>query len=378
MSPTVTVTVTDTNGNTSAPASASWTVAAPTTGQPWMGSSVPSNQNQGGYQQWDYVRIYDFGTNGSEAIAAFNDHGVRGMGISDSGITPSTSPTSVASQVRALLIGFYEGSGSAARQDVELHVALENEYGDHITTGNLSNWIAQHAAAADTILEMQGGVRRFPKASLWADPTHYQEQRRAGGSNPLPVTLDQSLHPIARHLMRTGGGVAWSMYVPGRESTVNDPTFDKPTTLEADRYNLNKGYITRCYMRTRDARTQGRTDLGDPTAAMRIACWEIGIGNDPNDNDHRPYFVVHSLVDTNLTLSQTYSLPIAALTWWDQQLTKDGELQSDNPFSHEPTATNPSTAYAWRNALSMDHRRGGSHAGTSWPNNPKSSWPTGA
>lgn len=354
------------------PASNMLTFTTPTTPPPpppattmLMGCSS-SNNDHGGYARWDAWRTYKW----SEALtlAAHTNPTPKVLAVTSSGIPNLEgryfgSYSEAYNRYKPLLETFYYGSGSAARQNIELHIANGNEYS--VDVANTTSAINGFVEGCRGIYEAThflnpDGTRRYPLASSWADPTHDHERQGI---------VERSLHPAVRWL----DGVGWSMYPPGRSQTDADPTFVQPSFIESDRTDGPSGYLMRAFYRTNQARIEKRRVLGQ-SANLKISCWEIGIGDDPNDRDHRPYFAAHSLAGGIAQLGINYGIEVAIACWWDQEKQGGGP---QNRLSDEPTATNPSTATAWRGWRSYNHNFGGTHP-SNWPLNPKPGWKGGA
>jgi hypothetical protein len=283
---------------------------------------------------------------------------------------------------------FYYGTGSAERKNVELHIGNGNEYGDKIlqTQAQLDGWVAGCKGIYDATRRLNtDGTRRYPLASSWIDPTHEQENQRDAlndnGSACWSVAITAAA--AAPYL----DGIAWSMYPPGRSSTEYDPTYNFPSFVEADRYDVQKGFLYRCFKRTQEAQAAARTATGNPNFKLKIACWEVGIGDDPDDTVTRPYYAVYGLVGSMGRLAKEMGLEMTEIIWWDQQkkeapnergphpqnILSTGETRIYNGTGDpslttsyvnvsstdanaytagalgERTATNPSTRVAWQN-----------------------------
>lgn len=308
-----------------------------------MGVSNSPN-NHGGFPKWDVVRVYQF----SQAVGAFNEFSPKVISLTDSNTNLQGGAAS-ATALKNFLETFYYGTGSAERQNCEIHFANGNEYGDKVTN---------QSAFADTVRRMyevihtvSGGVRRYPKAKMGLDPTHYQEKQ---GMIVKSITSD-----VAPYL----DFIAWSMYPPGRESTSADPTFTKPGTDPVS----TGGFLERCFQRTLAAQKLAGHSL-------EIECWEIGIGDDPDDKDHRPYYLANSLISWCEKRAKALGLKMPVFIWWDAEVAGGN---SQNILSDEPANTLPSTAKVLREWRTFLPEYGGTKP-ASWPTAPKSTWPTGA
>lgn len=317
-----------------------YTVSAPQA-LPLMGVSVPNwgpavqyQPLHGGYSQWDVIRVYDF----DKAVSGFNEFAPKRIALTDAGAAIQGGQTS-ADKLRAFLDTF---RSNPARDDCEIWFANGNEYADNVT--NVSAFV-------DTVARMRDVVDDYPGVKLGLDPTHFQEKQGE---------VAVSLHPAAVYL----DFVAWSAYPPGRSNTGPDPTFTKPVTNP----DATGGHLERCIQRTLAAQAVA----GHP---LEICIWEVGIGDDPNDRDHRPYYAVHSIARWFYERATELGLTVDHMLWWDQQKNEAGA--PENVLSNEPSATSPSTGTAWRLWPTLIPEYGGTKP-PNWPDGPKASWPTGA
>lgn len=308
-----------------------------------MGVSNSPNTH-GGFAKWDVVRVYQFG----QAVGVFNEFSPKVIALTDSNTNLQGGATS-ATALKNFLETFYYGTGSDTRKNCEIHFANGNEYGDKVNN---------QVAFADTVKRMYdvihttvGGVRRYPKAKMGLDPTHYQEK-----SGLIAKSITAEVAPYLDFL-------AWSMYPPGRESTSADPTFTKPGTDPA----VTGGFLERCFQRTLAVQTLAKHPV-------EIACWEIGIGDDPDDKDHRPYYLAHSLISWCEKRAKALKLQMPVFIWWDAEVAGGN---SQNILADEPTTTSPSTAKVLRDWRTFIPEYGGTKP-ANWPTGPKPTWPTGA
>lgn len=357
-----------------------------------------SDENHGGTNDWDSWRVYNF----ADALVLANRTGAnhpKALALTDSGTSNRgaiyTSYNTAFNNWRDWLDEFYySGDGSqtgqimnAARADVELHIANGNEYGKDITAGNLAGFIDGCRGIYDaTRILNPNGQRRYPLASTWLDPTHNQEGEsvvveNGGTSSNTTITLKESIYPVVQYL----DGVAWSMYPPGREQTVDVPTLDWPSFDPDLPYTLvnpadprqgatvrsQRGWLTRCFVRTFEAQDPATNPYLTAFHPLRIAVWEIGIGAYTADQTMRPYYSV-ALIASMRRLCEQFSLDMATMHWWDQQLTDNGVPQSNNILSDEtsPTGTQISTRVALQNWKQYSIWDGGI-APAAWNNNPK-------
>lgn len=357
---------------------ASFTVptAPPPTIDMLVGSSDAGN-GQGGFNAWDLWRIYTKGNllnkmdmaGASRPLAIFysEDGG-------DDFAAPSGSKTyqTVFNHYLAELNDIYytnaTGQTHTGRWGIRLYFLSGNENSDK---GTLSGGHSAAQIAYFRNVSMKGlydachyidpttGQRRFPDAYAGSNPTQNHEQ---GGIVAEWLEPSALYHDI----------VVWSMYPPGRQSTVDDPTFNWPSFTESRRTNLQDGFLIRCFYRTKQAEAQARIDSGNASRVMMIGCGEVGIGQDPGDSTTRPYYAVHALLGGMAKLSAQYSLPMPGACWWDNS---KGATSPQNILNDEPATTNPSTAEAIRDWQGLNHQFGGTHP-ASWSNNPKAGWKT--
>jgi hypothetical protein len=360
-----------------------------TTFAPLMGCSN-SSRDHGGTYDWDAWRVYSF----SDALERANVTGAshpKVLGVTDSGNSLArgdiyTSRQSAYNNWSAWLERFYyTDPGAASRQDVELHIANGNEYGDKPTSSTLAGFIQGCQGIYDaTRITNPDGTRRYPLASAWLDPTHNQEhesilKEEGDPAGNIPLTLKETIYPVVQYL----DGIAWSMYPPGRESTSADPTFDYPSFDPDLPYNTalpalqrsQRGFLMRCFRRTFDAQYPTTNPYLTDFRALKIACWEIGIGDDPDDQTTRPWYAVHAMVASMRKLCEIFSLDMPVICWWDNQVGYPTSTNSQNILSDEvaPTGDQVSTRVAWQNWKQYSHWDGGTHP-TSWNGNPKSTW----
>lgn len=249
--------------------------------------------------------------------------------------------------------------------------------GTHTATAisNFTNVSQKALYDACHFIDPTTGQRRFPDAYAGSNPT--QEQERTG------IVADW-LHPSAKY----HDFVAWSMYPPGRgvndTSLSRNPRWDWPSFDESQRLNIQRGFLLRCYYRTKQAESQARVDTGDNTRRLIIGTAETGIASDPDDRATRPYYAVHGLVGSMNVLARQYNLAHDFCCWWDQQTatTAPHDILNDEPPnsdhlsfatgtpSDNSIATNPSTAVAWKNWRLYDKRIAGSTQPAQWAGKP--------
>ncbi len=354
-----------------------------------MGCSASPNDH-GATENWDFWRTYSYEETKDMANRAEPNRPLgfamsikSGLGGGNASNLGGASPnyTTVYNYVLDTLNDFYYvgGAGSttpSTRSDQYIYWSNGNENHDkgalglpHTTAGIAAFALSQKALYDAVHFEQSPGVRRFPRAFAGSNPTQNAEQSGL----------------VADYLSNAGSGSAqyhdfimWSMYPPGRQNTEPDPTFNWPSFSESDRTNSTLGFLIRCFYRTKQAEARARIDSGNATRTMMIGCGEVGIGDDPDDEDTRPYYAVYGLAHGMLRLSAQYQLPMPFACWWDNQ-TDAGSPQ--NILTDEPQAggsTNPpSTRVAWQNHLSYNIYRGGTKP-AAWvtPATPRSAWKT--
>lgn len=350
-----------------------------------MGCSDSSNDH-GGTEEWDAWRVYTR----SAMLARANATGVLRplrleyspsgppLGSSGSAVTTMTYQA-IFDYVLGELNNFYyttdTGQVHTARWGIKLDFLNGNEGSDkgilscasnappnpHTPT-QISNFVTSQHAIWDAChyIDPTTSQRRFPDASAGSNPTQNHE---------LNGWVEDWLHPSAQY----HDVVAFNMYPPGRGSnlaTSTDPTYNWPSFVQADRTDLQDGFLIRCFYRVYQAMLQARTDTGNANLLIAIACGEVGIGDDPDDSTTRPYYAVHGLAGGMQTLAIQYGLPMPVACWWDNQSASDSP---QNILTDEPAGTNPHTAFSWREWPTLNHLYGGTHP-ASWAGNPKSGW----
>lgn len=155
---------------------------------------------------WDAERIYNAG---QSAVNAAVNRGARVLAVTaESGTTISkTSGQASADQLDSYLNWVYYGSGSAARQNVELHWANGNEENRAQAQNGLplaTNYFNTTVLHGEVIHQTVGGERVYPLASHWIDLTEYGI--RVDGHAP-------TWEPLGPHI----DGIAMSMYPPRRQ-----------------------------------------------------------------------------------------------------------------------------------------------------------------
>lgn len=373
---TYTLAVSRTNAQGSSPLSNSVTFTTPTGSGPSVITMMGSSQNQTVSGDWDGYRVYT----SSALYSRANQTGsrrVKFLAYSEDGPNIGGSNpnyTTVFNHVRDELDTFYYGGTGqtfSARWGIKFYWSNGNEnYAKGAlsatphTAAGISAYTVSMKALYDAChyIDPVTGNRRYPDAYAGSNPTTAHE--RTG-------RVQDALHPTARY----HDFVMWSMYPTGISDGSpggSDPTFNWPSFAEADRQNIDKGFLLRTFYRTKAAEAQARIDLGNPNFRLQIATGETGIGVDTTSTDatERPYWTVHAVAGPIHLLQVQYDLDMPFACWWDN--TVDVRPSS---FDQDPTGTNPSTAECWRNWRNYDHRFGGTHP-ASWAANPKASWKT--
>lgn len=212
--------------------------------------------------QWPAIRCYDF----SAAIADFNASGCRTIALTDSASGFETGQSTSATALRNHLINFYEGTGSAARANVETHFATENETDNKHKTGSLTAAYINTVALCRNVIyeETSPGVRRFPKASMWVDMTQNQIKSNGAGAR---------FKVIAQYL----DGFGCSMYPPGRQS-YSGPGLNGSTSPSTGNviFTAYAQYVDPVMTVIADWATTGGAS-GGPSPLRMFGTWEIGI-----------------------------------------------------------------------------------------------------
>lgn len=365
----------DAAGNSSAASTQRSCIVAAVAATMLMGCSS-SNNDHGGTENWPGWRTYQI----SELKQRANQAQAPLFHAYSPGPQVTGSYASVKADTTEFLEDFFfgnaamttgSGAGSSTPSIRSTQLVFYSSGNENFETGKFLDMTIAEATAVQRgiydacMTESSPGVRKFPNAYSTCNPTQNQEQSG---------TVAAYLHPMAQYLHC----VMWSMYPPGRGATDTDPTYNWPTFLESDRTNLQKGFLTRCFYRTAQARAQARIDTGDDTFQLSIGCGEVGIASDPDDPSTRPYYVVHGLAGAMQILADQYAMPMPFACWWDNSKAEGGPhniLSDEGAGSDHGSAgtPNPSTRVAWQNWPSYDHRRGGTHP-SQWAGNPKATW----
>lgn len=323
---------------------------------PVMGIPFNNKYDQGRTQftQWAAVRTYSV----TESIGDFNKGGiVRVIGATFGPQDPSgasrTGGAQAATVLENALEDFYYGTGSAQRQNCEIHFATDNE--TDRGAAPTSAYFNTVSLCRDVVWRRVGGVRRYPKASMWIDLT--QNNIRTNGSGPL-------FKPAARYL----DGFACSMYPPGRDLSKQSPLF-----------NPYSDYCDDVFATLADWRATG--GVGGSSLASQLdqfATWEIGIPIDHANNPAGPSGVGvtpgptegEPTAQTDITIRPRYfaggrdrsgnnwvgflqytynkldamGVRMREQLYWNQQSNPD----IPNEFIHDAGKTNPDTEHAWR------------------------------
>lgn len=290
------------------------------------------------FTDWPATRVYRI----NDAVSAFNLTQPRIIAVTDDPNVPRGGGASAAQSVENLLVNFYEGSGSAARANCEIHWANGNEVDREYTSGALPTAVIDTWRLMYDVIHQESspGVRRFPKASMWVDMTTWQI--KTAGAGPR-------FKAIAPYL----DGVAASLYPAGRQQDpiVWSPYDDYILPVVAMAQDWHTTYPDRCYM---------------------FACWETGCPIDHALDTGGP----NNLGTTNWTIRPRYfcggrasngvnyegfcnnvyrrcdeaGLQLRELLYWNQQ----SDPSIPNPFKHDrfgvaQSVTQPDLVTAWRN-----------------------------
>lgn len=291
-------------------------------------SNATANYPHGGFTQWDVIRVYQLGTADNTAVL---QQSPKIIALTDNSGVPMQGGASSATILENFLESFYYGSGSSSRQNIKIHWANANEYAAKVT--NNTAFINTVALMSAVINKTVGGVRRYPNAEMWLDPT--QDQERNG-------VVAATLHPCAQYL----DGVAWSLYPPGLK-------YINPNTSTSDGQ-----FLERCFQRTLAAASAA----GKP---LKMSCWEVGVARDSADRNHRPYYTCHSLCQWCYERAIALEINFEYICWWDN-VKPDGTRDSQMA---DVAGTSPTTAQAFRNWQSYLPAYGGSTPG-SWAGEP--------
>lgn len=336
-----------------------------------MGSSR-SDYDHGGFANWDIWRVYTrtkmyeaanlTGVNKPKAVA----YSEEGQNLGGANPNYATVYAHVLDELNTFYYTTSTGQTHTARWGIKMYWSNGNENFDkgalaNPTTANIALYTNNSQKAlydACHYIDPTTGQRRFPDAYAGSNPTQNAEQQGK---------VQAWLHPSAKY----HDFVMWSFYNPGRLDTVDVPTFDWPSKVEADRTKRDSGFLIRCYYRTKQAQAQARIDLGDPNFRIGISCGEVGIAHDPSDSTTRPYYAVYGIAGVADQLATQYDLDLPFLCWFDSWT---GEADHGKYyFEDDPVGTNPTTAVAWRNWKTYHTAYGGTKAAT-WTGNPKSAW----
>lgn len=353
--------------DTSASGGSAVKFTAPATSSQSMLMCVSDSPNDhGGTEQWDAWRSY----RESGMLALANRTGnlrPKAIAYSESGPNLGGSNpnyTTIYNHVLDKLNSFYytssTGQTHSSRWGIKLYWSNGNENHDkgaltipHTTAGINAFTNQSQKALYDAVhyIDPSTSQRRFPDAFAGSDPTHFAEKQGE---------VEDWLHPSAKY----HDFVMWSMYPPGRTSTVTDPTYNWPT-FNQSQMGSTEGFLLRTFYRTKQAEALA----GHP---LQVIVGEIGIGSDPGDGTTRPYYATYGLAHGIDRLSKQYDLEVPVACWWDQQV---DTTSPNNILSSEPSGLNPTTRQAWQNWKQYDTFNGGTKP-SAWANNPKAAWKT--
>lgn len=336
-----------------------------TVDDPVLGQSVPDDSIA--YRtQIPAIRCYNTGA----VIDEYNQWQPRVIAYTDdpfSSGAPTNTSLAYVDHVESMLNSFYS---VAARQDCEMHVAYGNEIDRNWTTGSLSSaYIAVYEGLRDLIWGTTGGVRDYPKASVWVDMT--ANNLRTAGSGPR-------FKPIARYL----DGMAASVYPAGRTISATNPLIEYDPAGYPDgsiwagnNRNAYSYYINPIFTALADWRNTGGVNGEDISAKLnQFACWEIGIpihhsldgttgpwvrtGTDETDLTQKPRYLVGGARVTGpadqqynfegvlpyiLKKCDAEDVSMREMVYWNQQ----SNPQIPNLWETDAGRTSPDSVTAW-------------------------------
>lgn len=247
------------------------------TQDPVLGQSVPLPSAAPPYRtQIPAIRVYDT----SVLISRFNDYSPRVIGFTDDQAQSNNGTgenLNYVDTVENVLINFYEGSGSSAREDCELHIANGNEIDRDWQSGSLSSqFIAVYEGLRDVVHQTTGGVRRFPNASVWVDLTANNIRQYGAGPRFKPIAryLDgfaASFYPAGRTISTTGAN-------PNPLIQYDPASYPAGSIWDGNNRNAYSFYIDPIFEALADWRATGSASGGSLVGQLdQVACWEIGI-----------------------------------------------------------------------------------------------------
>lgn len=303
-----------------------------------MGAS-PEGSSSNTSLSWDAIRVYRL----SQAKQYVTRAGARILALTDDPNVPQEGGASSATILENFLEDWYYGSGSSARQDVEVHFANSNEQPRDYQSGSLpSALINTYALMYAVVHKTVSGVRRYPKASMWVNMTNYTISNKGAGPRfkviaPYLDGMSCSMYPGM--LTTATGVVAWSVsaYANSIDDVIStlvdwrtvNPSLNQFATWEVgtpiDRWNTTVG-----------------SNYGEPTATSRLSIrprFYIG-GRDETGTNWAGFMnYLYNKCDTN-------GIIMREQCWWDSQVGADG-----NPYYlyHDKARTTPDMETAWRN-----------------------------
>lgn len=306
-----------------------------------MGISTESTSKNAS-QSWGAVRSYRLNTAKNQVAAA----GARILALTDDPNVPQEGGATSATILENFLEDFYYGSGSAARQNVEVHFANSNEQPRDYQSGSLpSALINTYALMYAVVHKSSAGVRRYPKASMWVNMTNYTITNRGAGPRfkviaPYLDGMSCSMYPVGASDTQAGNTQpSWPLtsYAASIDDVIatfidwrsSNPLMNQFATWEVgspiDNYNKTLG-----------------ANFGEPTAQTRISI--------------RPRFYMGGIDSRGVNFSgfmnylynkcNTAGIIMREQLWWDNQVGTDG-----TPYQlfHDRARTTPDMETAWRN-----------------------------
>jgi hypothetical protein len=301
-----------------------------------MGTS-PESVARNTFSQWDAIRSYRISSANSQ-VASF---GCRIIAITDTtGTIPREGGAASATILQNFLEDFYYGSGSAARQNIEVHFANGNELSRDYVSGSLPTaLITTHSLMYDVIHRMVGGVRRYPNASMWVDMTNYTITNQGAGPRFKPIApyLDGfacSMYPTGRLTTGSPRPLWPSTYGPDIDDTIN-------TLIDWRTLNPNLNQFATWENGTPIDQWSNVAPVGDPSAQTNLSIrprFFMG-GRDSTGKNWVGFMnYLYTMCDAN-------GIIMREQLWWDNVTTN----AIPYPFYHDKGLITPDTEHAWRN-----------------------------
>lgn len=293
-----------------------------TTSQPSAGSNVfmgISISNGTEAHTWKAIRLYRLGNLSDGTVEQYLGNAAASgiVAYTDDTRCTSTSPQATCvSAMQSALTQFYSGS---ARDNLELHISISNETDRENGEVPPSGFANKYEALSQLIYATTGGVRDWPKASLWINLTTSNVQ--AGVSPPWldqRTTTGSNLR-VADIVNGPNGGVSCSLY---------------PALRNNDRiYEPYANYI------------DPPLDLCASRGIQRFSCWEYGQSVDP-DITRRPA-TVEGHAHYGMQGAIDRGIDVRCWLYFNQ----DGTATTGR-FSHDTGLTTPDSRTTWFRAAS--------------------------